>query len=230
MFEITKNDLLARIGKLTTKSGTVLTPAFVPVVHPEAKKNLVNVETFFPEIGIDIIITSSYILRKEFFEKIVDLREITGFSDTIMTDSGAYQSLVYGEVEITPKNAITFQEQLNTDIGVPLDIPIALKDSYVTAKEKVLTTIQRCKEAGKYISEKDILWACPIQGGKYASLVEYSAKKLTESPQYDMFAIGSVVELMSNYQFDVLLQSILTAKKYLDPSKPVHLFGAGHPM
>jgi 7-cyano-7-deazaguanine tRNA-ribosyltransferase len=44
-----------------------------------------------------------------------------------------------------------------------------------------------------------------------------------------LFAIGSVVEIMKNYQYDTLIEIILTAKKHLDPSKPVHLFGAGHP-
>lgn len=33
-FEIRERDLLARIGKLKTKSGTIETPAFLPVINP----------------------------------------------------------------------------------------------------------------------------------------------------------------------------------------------------
>ena len=44
-----------------------------------------------------------------------------------------------------------------------------------------------------------------------------------------MYAIGGVVELMSNYRYDTVIEMIIRAKQFLDPAKPVHLFGAGHP-
>jgi len=33
-FEVRDRDLLARIGRLKTKSGTVETPVFLPVINP----------------------------------------------------------------------------------------------------------------------------------------------------------------------------------------------------
>jgi len=42
--------------------------------------------------------------------------------------------------------------------------------------------------------------------------------------------VGGVVPLMEAYRYRDLVRVILASKRGLDPSKPVHLFGAGHPM
>jgi 7-cyano-7-deazaguanine tRNA-ribosyltransferase len=229
MFELQDNDLLGRNGLITTPKGTIRTPCFVPVVHPEPTKNLIDVTKFQSEFDVDFIITSSYILRNRFDEQIIDLAKQTNFAGPIMTDSGAYQSLVYGEVEITPKNAITYQESIHSDFGVPLDIPIAKSDSYSVAKRKVVKTIERCQNVSSQISNSHTSWVGPIQGGKYLDLVDKCSKEIAKIDTFDMYAIGSVVELMNDYQYATLVDIILTTKQNLDPSKPVHLFGAGHP-
>jgi 7-cyano-7-deazaguanine tRNA-ribosyltransferase len=230
LFEISDNDLWGRIGTIETSKTTVLTPSFVPVVHPIKSKNLVDVSTFQTRFGVDLIITSSYILRKQFNDKPIDLAQQTDFQGLIMTDSGAYQSLVYGEIDASPKKVIEYQEQIKSDFGVPLDIPISLSDSYQIAKEKVETTIQRCKKLSELVKKQTINWVGPIQGGRFLDLLQKSATAVSQLPIFSMFALGSVVELMSNYQYTTLMNMILTVKQFLNPSKPLHLFGAGHPM
>jgi 7-cyano-7-deazaguanine tRNA-ribosyltransferase len=42
-------------------------------------------------------------------------------------------------------------------------------------------------------------------------------------------AIGSPVEIMETYEFSILAQMIASAKSVV-PTKPIHLFGAGHPL
>jgi len=229
LFEITNTDLLARKGIIHTAKGDIRTPCFVPVVHPEPSKNFIDVQTFQDKYLVDFIITSSYILRKRFENKITNLHDLTSFPGPIMTDSGAYQSLLYGEIELTPKNVIEFQEFIGSDFGVPLDIPISINDSYAEAKMKVEKTIERSRDISSLISNTNTKWVAPIQGGKFIDLVKKSAQELGHIEIFDMFAIGSVVEIMNNYMYDTLLEIILTAKQYLDPKKPVHLFGAGHP-
>jgi 7-cyano-7-deazaguanine tRNA-ribosyltransferase len=229
LFEITSSDLLGRKGIIQTKKGPIHTPAFVPVVHPEFSKNFIDVKKFHSKFNIDFIITSSYILKKRFGDESINLHDLTGFQGPIMTDSGAYQSLVYGEIEFTPQSVVEFQENIGSDFAVPLDIPVALIDSYPKAKKKTLETIKRSKNLPNLVSNDDTHWVAPIQGGRFLDLVERSAKQLSQVNLYKMFAIGSVVEIMKNYQYDTLIDIILTAKKFLDPSKPVHLFGAGHP-
>ena len=44
-----------------------------------------------------------------------------------MTDSGAYQILVYGEVEVSQKEIVAYQEGIGSDIATMLDIPTGWK-------------------------------------------------------------------------------------------------------
>src|SRR3970282_648502 len=43
-------------------------------------------------------------------------------------------------------------------------------------------------------------------------------------------AIGGVVPLMESYRFRDLVRVIIASRQGLRPDRPVHLFGAGHPM
>ncbi|MHA1170636.1 MAG: tRNA-guanine transglycosylase, partial [Candidatus Heimdallarchaeota archaeon] len=89
MFEISESDLLGRNGIIHSLKGKIRTPGFVPVVHPEVTKNLINVADFQSKFDVDLIITSSYILKRRFSDSKIDLHELTNFQGPIMTDSGA---------------------------------------------------------------------------------------------------------------------------------------------
>ena len=47
---------------------------------------------------------------------------------------------------------------------------------------------------------------------------------------YHIHALGSPTEVMERYMFPVLVDMTMTAKTHLPPDRPLHLFGAGHPM
>jgi 7-cyano-7-deazaguanine tRNA-ribosyltransferase len=47
---------------------------------------------------------------------------------------------------------------------------------------------------------------------------------------FEVHPIGAVVPLFLDYRFKDVVDIVLTAKQELSPAKPVHLFGAGHPM
>ena len=60
-FEVREKDLLARIGRLKTKSGTVETPLFFPVINPNIQPiPPKRIETGF---GFEALITNAYILK-----------------------------------------------------------------------------------------------------------------------------------------------------------------------
>ena len=61
MFEIIKRDGLARIGKFETRSGTLETPALLPVVNP--KIFTVTPRELYDEFGFRALITNSYIIK-----------------------------------------------------------------------------------------------------------------------------------------------------------------------
>lgn len=227
-FEIREKDLLARIGRLKTKNGTVETPLLFPVINPSIQP--VSPRRIHEEFGFEALITNAYILNKRFQNQPVGvgLHKFLDFNRTIMTDSGAYQILVYGDIEVTPREIVKYQEQIDSDIATILDIPTGWKVSETHAQQTVNETLRRAKEFFTLKTREDILWVGPIQGGKYLRLVAKSAKEMGKLP-FQIHALGSPTEVMERYRFDVLIDMIMTAKMNLPVERPLHLFGAGHP-
>jgi len=227
-FEVKDKDLLARIGKLKTKSGTVETPLLFPVVNPAVQ--LIPPRKI-REIGFEALITNAYILQKHFQNEPAEqgLHKFLGYDGVIMTDSGAYQILVYGDIEVSQKEIIAYQERINTDIATILDLPTGWKVSEKVAERTVKETLKRAKELFRVKTREDILWVGPVQGGKYLKFVSESAVEMGKLP-FNIYALGSPTEVMERYRFDVLVDMIMTAKMNLPLDKPLHLFGAGHPM
>ena len=126
-FEIKEKDLLGRIGKLKTKSGTVETPLLFPVINPSIQ--LVPPRRLKETFGFEAVITNAYILKKRYDDKPVNegLHKFLDFDGAVMTDSGAYQILVYGEVDVTQKEIVAYQEGIGSDIATMLDIPTGWK-------------------------------------------------------------------------------------------------------
>jgi 7-cyano-7-deazaguanine tRNA-ribosyltransferase len=227
-FEIKSKDLLARIGKLRTKSGTLETPLLFPVINPSIQ--IISPKRLQKEFGFKAIITNAYIIKNRFQNKPIKLgvHKFLDFDGCIMTDSGAYQILVYGGVEVNQAEIVEYQKNIGSDIATILDIPTGWKVSQEHAKITVTKTLQRAREFFKTKTEDQILWVGPVQGGRHLDLVKESAKAMGKLP-FQIYALGSPTEVMENYRFDVLADMILTAKKVLPLNMPLHLFGAGHP-
>ncbi len=240
IFEITHKDICSRIGRLQTSHGTVETPTIMPVVNP-------NIQSIKPaelrKFGAEIIITNSYIIyrKPELRERalIKGLHSLLDFNGPIMTDSGSYQLSVYGEVEVkTPylntgtrqlenKEIVKFQQEIGSDIGVPLDIPTPPDVNRERAESELGITIERAIESLGL--KGDMLLAAPVQGSTFPELRERAACELSRA-DFDIYPLGAVVPLMKSYRFSELVDVIIASKKGLSPSAPVHLFGAGHPM
>ena len=227
-FEIKSRDLLARIGRLKTKSGAVETPAFLPVIN--MAKQSVSPRELWEEFGCRILITNAYIIKKQQAEEAINLgiHSFLDFPGVVMTDSGAYQILTYGDIEAKPEEIIKFQEDIGTDIATILDLPTGWAVSKKHAEHTVQETINRAKDLESLKSRKDILWVGPIQGGRYLDLVAKSAKEMSRIP-FDIHALGSPTPVMEQYLFDLLVDMIFAAKMNLPLNRPFHLFGAGHP-
>ena len=227
-FEIKNRDLLARIGRLKTKSGIVETPAFLPVIN--MAKQSVTPRELWEEFGCRILITNAYIIKKQQAEEAakIGIHSFLDFPGAVMTDSGAYQILAYGDIEATPEEIIKFQEEIDTDIATILDLPTGWGVSKKHAENTVRETINRAKMLEELKTRNDILWVGPIQGGRYLDLVAESAREMSRIP-FDIHALGSPTPVMERYIFDLLVDMIFAAKLNVPFSRPFHLFGAGHP-
>ncbi len=228
-FEIKEKDLLGRIGKLHTKSGVIDTPLLLPVVNPSIY--LISSSILKKEFKCQAVITNAYILLKNYSERVIKnkIHKFLDFDGIVMTDSGAYQILVYNNIQATPEEIVNFQEEVDSDIAVILDVPTGWNTNKVKAQWTVDETLNRAKMMFKIKKKNDILWVGPIQGGKYLDLIDYSASEMSKYP-FDIFALGSPTPVMEQYRFSTLVKMILTAKNALPIEKPLHLFGAGHPI
>jgi 7-cyano-7-deazaguanine tRNA-ribosyltransferase len=133
-----------------------------------------------------------------------------------------------------------FELDIGSDIPVPLDKPTGYGLPYNTAKSYVDETISNIDETINIIrknrtdknddilSSKGEIWTGTIQGAEHFDLVRYSAS-LLDKKGFSFFAIGSPVELMEAYEFSTLSR-LIEATKLSVPNKPIHLFGAGHPL
>jgi len=227
-FEIRERDLLARIGRFETKSGVAETPLFLPVINPA--KQIVPAKDMKRLFGCEALITNAYIIKKQFGDEAArkGVHRFLGFPGVVMTDSGAYQILMYGKVEATPEEIIQYQEEIDADVATILDIPTGWKVSKDYARRTVDETLKRARSLGDVRKREEIAWVGPIQGGIYLDLVMLSAREMGRLP-FQVYALGSPTPVMEQYLFDLLLDMILTAKMNLPPDRPFHLFGAGHP-
>lgn len=228
IFEIKDKSLAGRIGEIKTAHGKIQTPTLFPVINPIRQE--ISLEDI-KKIGFNSIITNAYMLKKH-KEKDVLKKGVHGyfnFTGPIMTDSGGYQILEYGGIEITPKEIVEFQEAIGSDIAVILDIPTGGYASYDEAKLTVDETIQRAIESLKYMRSNKTLWVFPIQGGRYLDLLAKHARKFLELP-YDIVSIGSPTQILEKYEYHTLVHMIATVKQIVPSGVPIHLFGAGHPM
>jgi 7-cyano-7-deazaguanine tRNA-ribosyltransferase len=181
--------------------------------------------------GFKGLITNSYIIRNypALREKALDgkLHELLDFPGVIMTDSGTFQSHMYGEVEVRNEDIVNFQKDIGSDIGTVLDIFTEPEWSKDQTTEAVEVTLERTREAVGL--KGDMMLAGVVQGSIYPDLRERCAKEMA-SMAVDVHPVGGVVPLMEQYRFADLVDVIVASKKGLNPSRPVHLFGAGHPM
>ncbi len=227
-FEIKEKDLLARIGKLKTKSGKVETPLLFPVINPGIQ--LISPKRLKKDFGFEAIITNAYILRRRFQEEPITkgLHEFLDFKGVIMTDSGAYQLLIYGGVDVSPIEIVRYQERIGSDIATILDIPTGWNVTRDYAEETVKETLRRAQNSLKIRNSEGPLWVGPIQGGRYLDLIAKSAIEMGNLP-FQIHALGSPTTVMQNYRFDLLVDMIMVSKMNLPLQRPFHLFGAGHP-
>lgn len=222
--ETIAKDLAARIATFETNHGEIETPTIFPVVH--ARDPIVSLKEI-KKMGVEGVIANAYMLWKNNREEVLNkgIHRLLNWKGTVMTDSGAFQLMQYGNIEVNNKEIIEFQDAIKVDIGVPLDIPgLGPKER---VKKNCALTLQRAKEAKELTQNSNSLWAGPVQGAQYIDLRKKCARDMGKL-DFDIYPIGSVVPLMNNYEFALNIDIISAVKQNLPLNKPVHHFGNGH--
>lgn len=228
-FEITARDGQARLGKLHTSHGILETPCLLPVINPNIRT--IEPREMWDKYGIQALITNSYVIWKHENLKEQALAEgvhsLIDYPGVIMTDSGTFQSYVYGDVEVGVEEIVKFQKDIGVDIATMLDIFTRPDMTYSQVEKAVDETVSRGQIS---IDTADgVMLNGPIQGGLFPELRVKSSIEMSNL-DFSIHPIGGIVPIMEQQKYRDLAKIMLACKSNLSPNRPVHMFGCGHPM
>lgn len=234
-FEILARDGAARIGRLHTNHGSLNTPMLLPVVNPNIRT--IEPREMWEKYGIEALITNSYIIWKH--EKLKEdclsngVHNLLDFPGIIVTDSGTFQSYIYGDVEVGVGEIIEFQRDIGVDIGTMLDV-FGRPDMPLAELEYAVEETARRANESLEIAGSNLLLNGPIQGGLNDHLRAKSGQLMAsiegQHRNFTIHPIGGIVPLMEKQMYRELFQILLASKSTLPPNRPIHLFGCGHPL
>lgn len=236
----------ARVGRLTTPHGWVLTPLFMPVGTQGAVKALTPEE--LRRHGTTMLLSNTYHLYlrpgHQVIEQLGGLHRFMHWPYPILTDSGGFQVYSLGDrVKVTaegvvfrshldgsqhlfsPELSIRAQEALGSDVAMALDECVPFPASYddtATSLELTTTWAHRCQVAHRRPGQA--LFGI-VQGGVYKDLRERAVRSLV-AIGFDGYAVGGLaVGEHKAMTFDIVRHTL----PLLPPSQPRYLMGIGTP-
>jgi len=240
-------DTLARVGVITTPHGSFETPVYMPVGTQATIKTLTPEEV--EECGAKIILANAFHLAirpgSELIKNLGGLHNFMHWDKAILTDSGGYQimslnplvrindvgiyfrSFLNGkEYLFTPEDVIRIEEDLGSDIIMPLDECIPYPSERGKAREALERTISWLSRAVKAKKRKDQALFGIVQGGTYRDL-RLEALERVSSVEVEGIAIGGLsVGEPKEIMYDIL-ENIMP---YAPKEKPRYLMGVGTPL
>jgi queuine tRNA-ribosyltransferase len=236
----------ARVGRLETTRGPVLTPAFMPVGTQATVKGITPEQ--LRATGTRMVLANTYHLALRPGEQVVEsvggLHAFMGWDGPILTDSGGFQVFSLADrnrvtdqgvtfrshldgrlLELTPERATAIQEALGSDVAMCLDHCPALPATTAQLADAVRRTIdwaRRCKEAHRRADQA--LFAI-VQGGPHADLRAQCAGALM-ALDFDGYAVGGV---SVGEERDQVRQALAVTTHLLPRDRPRYLMGVGRP-
>lgn len=246
-FKIIKKDKKsrARIGKLSTRHGSVETPYFMAVAT-KATGKIIGPDDY--EDLADGLICNALVLSLrpgiDVIKHFGTVHDFMNFKETIFTDCGGFQMLRDSFMDGTSKKGINFKNPFNgqkfvitpqkimdIEIAIGGDAVMMLDDvaPYGSKREKVEESLENthrwAKECKKYHHDKKQMLYGIVQGGFFPDLRKKSAEYI-DSLDFDGLAIGGIAIGETREEMYLAVNS---AMPFLDEKKPKHMLGVGSP-
>lgn len=247
-------DTKARLGKLSTSHGEVLTPCFMPVGTQATVKTISNQE--LDECGAQVILGNTYHLflrpGMDIIKGAGGLHKFMGWDKPILTDSGGYQvfslavlrkisdkgvefnSHIDGKrIFLSPEEVIDIQLTLGSDILMVLDECVKYPSSRSYVEDSVKLTLDWARRSRKHFTQcavrntqyRPLLFGI-VQGGTYLDLRKHCAEELTKIG-FDGYAVGGV---SVGEPQELIYEITEHAEPFLPAEKPRYLMGVGPPI
>lgn len=245
----------ARVGVLSTKSGKIETPFFMPVATKTAVKHISACDLH--KMEAKAVISNAFVLflrpGTELIKKMGGIANFMSFKGIVFTDSGGFQMYsprLYIEskdegvvfrnpytsekVFVTPEKDMEIQLDLGSDVAMCLDTMPLLSHSKKAVGHAVLQTARwakRCRIHHNKLQEnlkpgkRQLLFGI-IQGGVYPDLRKISSRDIV-GIGFDGYSIGG---LALGEPKEEEYRMIDVAKSIIPEDKPVYLMGAGEPL
>lgn len=236
----------ARCGELSLPSGTVKTPAFMPVGTRGSVRGVMPDR--LRECGTQMILANAYHLflspGAELVAELGGLHRFMGWDGPILTDSGGYQVFSLSEpgrvtddgaeirspldgspVLMGPHEATRVQNLLGADIAMAFDqcppYPCS-RDEAKSATERTLKWAAVCKEV--HSNERQALFGI-VQGSVFEDLRARCAERIV-GMEFDGYAIGGV---SVGEEAPLLRKVVRFTAPLLPDDRPRYLMGVGFP-
>ncbi|MCX5974803.1 MAG: tRNA guanosine(34) transglycosylase Tgt [Coprothermobacterota bacterium] len=237
----------ARLGALHTEHGDAPTPAFMPVGTQGTVKAMTPEEV--AEIGAAIILCNTYHLYlrpgAELIRKAGGLHRFMHWNGTILTDSGGFQvhslshlkkvteegvlfrSHIDGSLHLfTPEISIKVQEELGSDLIMPLDICLPYPSPTKQLESAVVRTTRWAERAQEFHADKPGFLFGIIQGGTSLDLRKQSLAEL-EHLDFAGLAIGGLSVGENKQEMVEVLTGFMAE---MPEKKPHYLMGMSAPL
>ena len=211
-FTIAAREGRARTGLLATRSGTIETPAFMPVATQGSVKGVSPAQ--LKDLGASILLSNTYHLHlrpgDELIRDLGGIHRFMGWDGPILTDSGGYQifslsklrtitakSAVFqshldgSTIELTPEKVVRIQENLGVDIMMVLDECLEAGAGYEAAEASLSLTLDWARRSRAARVRDDILMFGIVQGGTHEGLRVKACEELIKIG-FEGYAIGGV--------------------------------------
>lgn len=236
----------ARRGALTTRHGTIATPAFMPVGTGGTVKAMTPED--LTDLGYGMILGNTYHLALRPGEEVIrglgGLHRFMNWSGGILTDSGGFQVLSLAErrsisddgvifrshldgsrLEMTPERSMAIQQALGSDIAMAFDDCPPLPSPADRVEQAVTRTTHwagRCRTAWE--ARGGALFGI-VQGGSDPRLRARSAADIV-ALGFDGYAIGGV---SVGESADESRAAVEMTAPLLPQEQPRYLMGMGTP-